>query len=218
MGTPRAVGSTVLPSSAANQLLRLQPAIESCWEDERTLGDARDASLDVRLEIVGPGKVASATITSSTEASKNLRGCVRDAFAGYFPGSVGPAPVEASVHIELAVDASESGTRPTSACSATCDGELDDEALAAIRLRAQETSVCFKRPAAAGEPPVLKAGAVDVLMRIAPDGSVCGVSLAGDAFDRPSLGSCVRETFARGYAFTPTGCVDVRVPLRFKGN
>jgi hypothetical protein len=218
LGVATGVGATALPAAAAAQLTKVQPALDTCWSHERAKGDVLEAMVEIRMEIVGPGRVAAASVSASREASATLRGCVRDAFAGFFTGSIGPAPVEAVVRIDFEGEVGDAAVRAPSACAASCDGELEDDGLLAVRSLAQQAAHCFRRPAAAGEAPTLGAGAVDVELRLAEDGSTCGVALVANSFGRPSLDSCLRETFGRGIAPEhPRGCVNVRVPMRFSG-
>ena len=112
---------------------------------------------------------------------------------------------------------------PSSACPATweddgVEGELPDALRGALADRAVRAGYCFKRPAAPGEPPTLKKGTMEVHLRLAADGSVCGVSAVGDDFERPSLTSCVLETMSQPYDDKPIGAIDVVVPLAFKGS
>jgi hypothetical protein len=56
-----------------------------------------------------------------------------------------------------------------------------------------------------------------VYLRLAADGSVCGVSVSNDRFKRPSLTSCIVERMSAPFATKHSGCVDVSIPLVFKG-
>ncbi|MGZ3478175.1 MAG: hypothetical protein ACXVCJ_27000, partial [Polyangiales bacterium] len=108
--------------------------------------------------------------------------------------------------------------RAGSACAITCDGELDDELKKEIRARAMRAGQCFKRNAAPGEPATIKGGTMQVSLRIAADGSVCGVGIGNDGFSRPSLTSCIESAMEDTFTSGPgAGCVDVAVPIVFKG-
>jgi hypothetical protein len=69
---------------------------------------------------------------------------------------------------------------------------------------------------------VLKAGSIHLGVRVAADGSVCGVSTSNDGFGRPSLTSCLVEAMSPAFTNVTTGegsgCVDVTVPMIYKGN
>ena len=96
-------------------------------------------------------------------------------------------------------------------------GVLGHLSQAAVRERAMRAGFCFKRGAAGGEAPTLKAGQLNVHLRIAGDGSVCGVSVSNDQFARPSLTSCIVETMSGTLSAKPLGVVDVSIPMVFKG-
>lgn len=219
LGKPRMVKGGALPKGTETSLSLIQGAIEGCYRDAIAAGHEGSPKLEVRLELVAPGEVASAVINTSTDASSKLRGCVRDAYAAvHAAGVVGPAPVEVLVSIGFERQVPDDLVLADSACSSECEGELTDELKNELRGRAMRTAHCFKRAAAPGESPVLKAGSLQVSVRIAGDGSVCGVATGNDAFGRPSLTSCIVETMSESFANAPTGCIDVSVPIVFKGS
>jgi hypothetical protein len=218
MGKPRMVHGGAIPKGSDVALALVEPAIKSCYDAAIASGTDGEGSLELRLELIGPGTVASATVTSSAEVSLKLRGCVRDGFAGVAGGAVGPAPAEVLLSIGFDREVPSDFVRAGSACAITCDGELDDELKKEIRARAMRAGQCFKRSAAPGEPATIKGGALQVSLRIAQDGSVCGVGVGNDGFSRPSLTSCVVEAMSDTFVSGPgAGCVDVAVPIVFKG-
>ena len=223
VGIPPTLHAGSVPKSVANGIRAVKPALESCYTEAIKVEGDTEGSIDLRLEIDAPGRVVSATVGASRELSSRLRGCVRDAFAGVSTGSVGPAPLEILVPLVFTRDLPDDAVRPASACPASADdpeaqGQLTDELRAALKDRAVRASFCFKRGPAPGESPILKGGSMELSMRIAPDGSVCGVSTIGDGFSRPSLTSCVLETMSGSFAEHPVGVVDVTIPLVFKGS
>lgn len=219
LGTPRTVKGGALPKGTESALVAVQPAIDACYRAAIDAGQEGAPSIEVRLELVAPGRVASASINASTDASARLRGCVRDAFAAVSAaGAVGPAPVEVLLSIAFDRSVPDDLVLSDSSCMNECDGELSDELRNELRGRAMRASHCFKKGAAPGEPATLKAGTMQVSVRIASDGSVCGVTTGNDAFGRPSLTSCLVETMSETFANAPAGCVDVTVPLVFKGS
>ena len=223
VGIPQMLHAGNVPKSVANGIRAVKPALESCYTESIKVEGDTEGSIDLRLEIDAPGRVVSATVSASRELSARLRGCVRDAFAGVATGSVGPAPLEVLVPLVFSREVPEDATRAASACPANADdpdaqGQLTDELRAALKDRAVRASFCFKRGPAPGEGSTLKAGAMELSLRIAPDGSVCGVSTIGDGFSRPSLTSCVLETMSGTFTEHPIGVVDVTIPLVFKGS
>jgi hypothetical protein len=219
LGKPRMVRGGALPKGTEAALALAQASIESCYRDAIAAGHEGSPRLEVRLELVAPGEVASAEINASTEASAKLRGCVRDAYADLpGAGAVGPAPVEVLVALAFDRPLPDDLVLSASSCASECDGDLSDELKNELRGRAMRTAHCFKRPASPGESATLKAGSVHVSVRIAGDGSVCGVTTGNDVFARPSLTSCIVETMSETFANAPAGCVDVTVPLVFKGS
>jgi hypothetical protein len=218
LGKPRMVKGGALPKGTETALAAVQPAIEACYRESIAAGHEGAPRIEVRLELIGPGKVASAAINMSTDASAKLRGCVRDAFAGVAAGGVGPAPVEVLLSIAFDREIPDDLALSPSSCSSECDGDISDELRAELRGRAMRAAVCFKRGAAPGESPLLKGGTIQLSVRIADDGTVCGVASGNDAFNRPSLTTCLVETMSETFYNAPSGCVDVSVPLTFKGN
>jgi hypothetical protein len=218
MGKPRMAKGGPLPKGTEYALGQMQPLLEACYRDAIDARHEGAASIELRLEIVAPGKVATAAINSSVDASAKLRSCVRDSFAGVAGGGVGPAPAEVLMSIGFNRDVPDDLSLSDSSCSNECDGDITDELRNEIRGRAMRAAHCFKRPASPGENATLKAGSLQVSVRIAPDGSVCGVATGADAFNRPSLTSCVIETMSDSFYNAPSGCVDVSLPLVFKGN
>ncbi len=216
LGSPRTVRGALPPKGVERALHAIAPAVEACYRSSIAEGQDADGSLELRMELVAPGKVASVVVNASRGVSAPLRGCVRDAFVGVAAGGVGPEPIEVLLAIDFDREAPLDFSLPASACPATCDGEIDDALKAELRARALQASHCFKRAAAPGEPVTLKAGELQVTLRVASDGSVCGVATGGDAF-RPSLTSCVVEAMGERYVAAPDGCLDVTVPLAFKG-
>jgi hypothetical protein len=222
VGNPQALHASGVPKSVANGIRAVKPALESCYVEAIKVEGDTEGSIDLRLEIDAPGRVVSATVSASRELSSRLRGCVRDAFAGVSTGSVGPAPLEVLVPLVFSREIPDDATRAASACPASSEdpdaqGQLTDELRAALKDRAVRASFCFKRGPAPGEAAALKGGSMELSMRIATDGSVCGVSVIGDAFARPSLTSCVLETMSGAFAEHPVGVVDITIPLVFKG-
>lgn len=218
LGKPRMVKGGALPKGTENALGLVQGAIEACYKDAIAAGHEGSASIEVRLELVAPGEVASAAINASTDASSKLRGCVRDAYAAvHATGAVGPAPAEVLVSIGFDRPIPDDLVLADSSCTSECEGELSDELKNELRGRALRTAHCFKKAASPGEPATLKAGTLQVSVRISGDGSVCGVATGNDVFGRPSLTSCIVETMSESFANAPTGCVDVNVPIVFKG-
>ena len=213
------------PSTLPTALSAVQPAIDACYAEAIAKEGDGDANVALRLEVAPPGRVVSAIVASSEDASVTLRGCVRDAFAGLSAGPISKQPLEVLLPIAFARDdASASDTmRPGSACPATweddgVEGELPDALRGALADRAVRAGYCFKRPAAPGESPTLKKGAMEIHLRLAPDGSVCGASAVGDDFDRASLTSCVLETMSEPFAEKPVGAIEVVVPIKFQGS
>ena len=218
MGKPRMAKGGALPKGTEWALATAQPALDACYRDAIDAGHEGIAKIELRLELVGPGRVASAAINTSTDASAKLRGCVRDAFAPLAAGAVGPAPAEVLLSIAFDRDVPDDLALADSSCANECDGDVSDELRNEIRGRAMRAAHCFKRPAAAGENATLKPGAIHVSVRIAGDGSVCGVATGSDAFSRPSLTSCVIDAMSDAFYNAPSGCVDISIPLVFKGN
>ena len=216
IGNPKAVRGPI-GKGVAWALKSVGPALDSCYREAIASGGEGEGTMELRLELVGPGRVASATVNSSENLSSTLRGCVRDAFAGVPAGGVGPEPSEILLSIAFDRDVPEDAVRPASACPEWCEGEMTDDVKAAIRERAIRASFCFKRAAAPGEVATLKSGELQVNVRIAEDGSVCGVSVNNDAFARPSLTSCIVESMSGSLSAKPMGCVDASIPLVFKG-
>ncbi|MEO7095384.1 MAG: hypothetical protein ABI175_19160 [Polyangiales bacterium] len=223
VGIPQALHASSVPKSVASGIRAVKPALESCYAEAIKVEGDTEGSVDLRLEIDSPGRVVSATISASRELSSRLRGCVRDAFAGVSTGSVGPAPLEVLVPLVFSRPVPEDATRAASACPGNgndpdAQGQMTDELRAALKDRAVRASFCFKRGAAPGEPAALKGGSMELSMRIATDGTVCGVTAIGDGFGRPSLTSCVLETMSGPFMEHPAGVVDVTIPLVFKGS
>ena len=79
MGKPRTVKGGALPKGTETALMAVTPAIETCYRDAIEAGHEGSPKIELRMELVGPGRVASAAINMSTDASAKLRGCVRDA-------------------------------------------------------------------------------------------------------------------------------------------
>jgi len=216
IGNPKAIRGA-MGKGVGSALKSIGPAIDGCYKEAIASEGEGEGTMELRLEIVGPGRVASATVTTSENLSSTLRGCVRDAFAGAPAGAIGPEPTEVVLSIAFDRDVPEDAVRPVSACPDSCEGEMTDDLRAAIRERAVRASFCFKRSAAAGEPTTLKPGELHVDLRVAGDGSVCGVSTNNDTFGRPSLTSCVVEAMSGTLSAKPIGCVDVSIPIVFKG-
>jgi hypothetical protein len=223
VGIPQALHATSVPKSVANGIRAVKPALESCYAEAIKVEGDTEGSIDLRLEIDAPGRVVSATVSASRELSSRLRGCVRDAFAGVATGSVGPAPLEVLVPLVFSREVPDDAVRAGSACPASsqdpdAQGQMTDELRAELKDRAVRASFCFKRGPAPGEPTALKGGSMELSMRIATDGTVCGVTAIGDGFSRPSLTSCVLETMSGPFMQHPVGVVDVTIPLVFKGS
>ncbi|GAC1352508.1 MAG: hypothetical protein NVS3B20_22180 [Polyangiales bacterium] len=189
----------------------------ACYEAAIDNEGEGSATIELRLEIVGPGDVAAATINDSVDASSSLRACVRDAFQGISAGGSGPVPSEVLLSIAFTREVSEDESRPASACSDTCDGAIDETLKLALRSRAMRAGSCFKRGAAPGEASTLRAGEIELTMRIAGDGGICGVTTHHDMFQRPSLTSCMIEIMSEKLPVAPEGCVEVSIPIQFKG-
>ncbi len=217
LGKPRLSKGGALPKGTETALRSALPKLEDCYRTAIADGHEGEPRLELRLELVGPGTVAAAALTNSVEASQTLRACVRDAFAGVQAGAVGPEPVEVLLGVEMRRTTPDDLVLSESACSATCDGELDETVVRAVRARAQAAAFCFKKAAAPGEAATLKAGQLSVSMRIAPDGSVCGIGIGGDNFGRPSLVSCVMRELEKPLADGPSRCAEAVFPLVYKG-
>jgi hypothetical protein len=215
IGAARIVRGKASSKGFAGALAALRPALEAC---HRATDD--DGAIELRLEVIGPGVVAAAHVNASEGTTSELRRCVRRAFVGRSFGGVGPSPIEVLVPLafERRTDRDEEPSAKTSACRSSCGGSLDDELRLAIQRRAREAARCFQRGPAPGEPTTLPAGSLPVAIRVATDGSVCGATTSGDGFGRPSLVSCVLESFSASFDTTLDGCVDVRVPLVFQGS
>ncbi len=219
LGHARMVHGGGAPKGVDMAFAAIGPALDGCYKEAIDAGHEGDATIELRLELVGPGRVASAVINASTDASSKLRGCVRDAFAGAPAGGVGPAPAEVLVSIGFAREAPDDLVLAPSSCPTICDGEMTDELLKEIRARAARAGHCFKRGPAAGEKAgPLQAGKIQVGVRVSGNGGVCGVSSGDDAFGRASLTSCIVETMSEPFTNAPSGCIDVSIPLVFKGN
>ena len=217
LGKPRLAKGGALPKGTETALRAALPKLDDCYRAAIEAGHEGEPRLELRLELVGPGTVAAADLTSSIEASATLRACVRDAFAGVPAGAVGPEPIEVLLGVEMRRTTPDDLVLSDSSCSATCDGDLDESVVRAVRARAQAAAFCFKKAAAPGESATLKAGQLSVSMRIAPDGSVCGVGIGGDTFGRPSLVSCVMRELEKPLADGPASCAEAVFPLVYKG-
>lgn len=217
IGYARLIRGAALPTGIDSVTPALQGAMEKCYEKAIATSDDGDATVDVRLEIVGPGHVAAATIAGSRGASEALRECVRDAFEAAKLGASGPAPVVAVINLRFDRDVPSTHVRPVSACGEACEGEISEELRDEVRGHALAAAKCFRRPASPGEPVTLPGGSLEVLARIAGDGTVCGASTAGDTFGRPSLTTCLIDALSVPYKTKPGACVDVQIPLKFKG-
>jgi hypothetical protein len=156
MGKPRMAKGGTLPKGTEGALSAIGPALETCYREAIDAGHEDSPTIELRLELVGPGRVASAAINTSTDASAKLRGCVRDSFAGVAAGGVGPQPVEVLLSIAFDREVPDDLALSPSACSSECDGDLSDELRAEFRVRAIRSAFCFNRPAARKAPPPKK--------------------------------------------------------------
>ncbi|MFI5302730.1 MAG: hypothetical protein ACHREM_31965, partial [Polyangiales bacterium] len=180
--------------------------------------DDGEAGVDVRLEYIGPGVVGAATVSATHGASAGLRTCVLTTFEGKKLGASGPAPVVVDVNVAFERAVPETHLRPVSACGDTCEGEISWDLRDEVATHATAAAKCFRKKGAPGEPATIQAGQLEVYVRIAGDGSVCGAATAGDAFGRPSLSTCLIDAMSFPYKNKPGACVDMQVPMTFKGN
>ena len=230
IGLPIALHGGGVPKGVKSALLALQPAIDACYAYSIREEAEGEGSMELRLEIDAtsassattprPGRVVSATIGASRELSSTLRTCVHGAVAGVPVEGTSAAPLEVLLPMAFSRGLSDDFVRPASACPASLEeqGEMNDDLRGALRDRATRAAFCFKRGPASGEPATLKAGTMELTLRIADDGSVCGIAAIGDTFGRPSLTSCILETMSGDFASSPPdGVVDVTIPLEFKG-
>ncbi len=217
IGEPALVRGSSVPASMPALLRVAQPAIEACYRDAIANEGDLEPTISLRLRVVPPGNVAAAMINDSAEASSALRGCVRDAFAGLTVAKGLTAGFEALVPLAFTRSLDDGDIRPGSACNDTCDGAVDEALQEAVRLRAQLAAHCFRRPAASGEAKTLGGGTLELSLRIAPDGSVCGVSTMADPFARASLTSCLIEAMSAPFEVAPSTCASVDVPFTLKG-
>lgn len=217
IGEPLLVRGPGLPSAMPALLRAAQPAIDACYRDAIANEGDLEPTISLRLRVVPPGNVAAAQINDSVEASSALRGCVRDAFAG-LPVAKGIAVgFEALVPLSFRRSLDDGDIRPGSACNETCDGAVDDALQEAVRVRAQLASQCFRRAPSSGESKALGAGTLELSLRIASDGSVCGVSTMADPFARASLTTCLIEAMSAPFEVAPSTCASVEVPFTLKG-
>jgi hypothetical protein len=207
-----------LPSGIVDQLTRLQGDLERCFDAAIKATDDGESSVDMRLEYVGPGVVNAATVSASRGASAGLRTCVLTVFEGKRLGAAGPAPVVVDVSVAFDRTLPETHVRPVSACGDTCEGEISYDLRDEVQAHANAAAKCFRKKASPGEPATMEAGRIEVFVRIAGDGSVCGAATAGDSFGRPSLSTCLIDAMSFAYKTKPGACVDMQVPLTFKGN
>jgi hypothetical protein len=217
IGEPTLVRGAALPSAMPALLRAAQPAIDACYRDAIANEGDLEPTISLRLRVVPPGNVAAAMVNDSVEASSALRGCVRDAFAGLTVAKGLTVGFEALVPLAFTRSLDDGDIRPGSACNETCDGAVDDALQEAVRLRAQLASHCFRRAPSSGESKALGQGTLELSLRIASDGSVCGVSTMADPFARASLTSCLIEAMSAPFEVAPTTCVSVDVPFTLKG-
>jgi hypothetical protein len=217
IGEPVLVRGPGLPAAMPALLRAAQPAIDACYRDAIANEGDLEPTISLRLRVVPPGNVAAALVNDSVEASSALRGCVRDAFAG-LPVAKGIAVgFEALVPLSFARSLDDGDIRPGSACNETCDGAVDDALQEAVRLRAQLAAQCFRRAPSSGESKALGGGTLELSLRIASDGSVCGVSTLADPFARASLTTCLIEAMSAPFDVAPSTCASVEVPFTLKG-
>jgi hypothetical protein len=207
-----------LPKGIDEQLTKLEPDLARCYDAAIKASDDGDAAVDVRLEYIGPGQVAAATVSASHGASSTLRSCVLDTFEGRKLGASGPAPVVVDVNVAFERTVSDAHVRPVSACGDTCEGDISWDLRDEVTSHAAAAAKCFRKKAAPGEPASMSAGRLEVYVRISGDGTVCGAATAGDTFGRPSLSTCLIDAMSFPYKTKPGACVDVQVPMVFKGN
>jgi hypothetical protein len=102
----------------------------------------------------------------------------------------------------------------TDECSHECTGAGSPDLVPAIRERASEARLCYDR--ALRENPRL-AGKVQLRIRIAPAGAVCGVKIEKDTLGSPWMARCLEELFKIPFRAAPAdGCVETVVPLAFE--
>lgn len=217
LGEPTLVRGAALPASFAAALSGAKPALEACYRQAIAGEGDLEPSLSLRLRVVAPGSVSATLVNDSAEASATLRGCARDAFAGLTVAKGLAGGFEALVPIAFTRPLTDGDVRPASACASTCEAEVDEALTDAVRLRAQLAAQCFRRGPASGEPKALPGGALQLSVRIAADGSVCGVSTMADPFGRASLTSCLLEVMSAPLDVAPRGCASVVVPFTLKG-
>jgi hypothetical protein len=96
-------------------------------------------------------------------------------------------------------------------CEAKCVGAPPPDLSSALQGRAAQARRCYN--SALAQDATLK-GRVTIAVKIAPNGSVCGASVAQT--DMPAVAGCVAGVFRSGSFPAPRGgCVDATVPMNF---
>jgi len=119
---------------------------------------------------------------------------------------------------EPAPSAAATVARTTAAfdpCSVkTCTGDSTSELETQIGLRAKAARHCYEN--ALAQDADLK-GHVTLKVRVASNGAVCAVTVAGNDMGTDAVANCAAQTFRASRSFPPPkgNCVDATVPLNF---
>lgn len=96
-------------------------------------------------------------------------------------------------------------------CDAKCTGSAPPDLASALQARAAQARRCYN--SALAQDSTLK-GNVTIAVKIAPNGGVCGASVARS--DMPTVAGCVAGVFRGGNFPAPRGgCIDTVVPMSF---
>lgn len=106
-------------------------------------------------------------------------------------------------------------TKPSgpAGCSGECKGNVTPALQSALASRGQMARSCYMT--ALRNNPALE-GKMTMSVKVSPNGTVCGVSVANNDLGDPSVASCATAKFNAGPFPAPNGgCVTVNVPLNF---
>ncbi|MFO0675185.1 MAG: AgmX/PglI C-terminal domain-containing protein [Polyangiaceae bacterium] len=127
-----------------------------------------------------------------------------------------PPPVEDAAPAPTAT-AKPTGTGVAfDACAVkSCNGTITAELENALALRVKQARRCYDQ--ALANDPTLQ-GRVELAVKVASNGQVCGASVASNDLSDPNVASCMAGVFRQSLHFpTPKGgCVETKIPIALK--
>jgi hypothetical protein len=127
-----------------------------------------------------------------------------------------PPPVEDAAPAPTAT-AKPAGTGVAfDACAVkSCSGTITAELENALALRVKQARRCYDQ--ALAQDPTLQ-GRVELNVKVASNGQVCGASVASNDLSDPNVANCMAGVFRQSLHFpTPKGgCVETKIPIALK--